>query len=320
MPLRCFSIFFLLVLSFVSVLPAHAAGKFVAAVLMSDLPRYRDAHRSFLKVLIQKGYDQSSLDIITQTPNPDPISWANTIRKFIAIGADVIITYGAPATLAAMKETDEIPIVFVDVYGPVETGLSRSMLTSGNNLTGISSKVPMITLIKTLMELKQTRTMGVLYSSREVGSVVQLKEAKRIAAQIGLAVVEGDITSQAGLDNTLSSLFLSHVDCIYVSESAVGSRGLEKIVYRANEYKVPVISQIPGAAARGALIALEFDPAEQGQVAADYAVKILSGKKPAQLPITSPKKVDLVINMKAVKTLDLHVSFPVLSAATKVLK
>src|SRR5208283_4290884 len=103
--------------------PAHAAGKLVVAVLTCDATRYREAHRTFVKTLTANGYDQSNLDIIVQSPNLDPISWANSVRKAVAIGADIIVTYGAPATLAAMRETEDIPIVFVDVYGPVETGV-----------------------------------------------------------------------------------------------------------------------------------------------------------------------------------------------------
>ena len=85
--------------------PSLADKKLIAAVLTSDINRYRDAHRAFVRTLAQKGYDPGTVDIILQTPNPDPISWANTVRKFEALGADIIVTYGAPITLTAMRET-----------------------------------------------------------------------------------------------------------------------------------------------------------------------------------------------------------------------
>ena len=299
--------------------PAFAEKKLVAAVLTSDIPRYREAHRAFVRTLAQKGYDQSNTEIILQTPNPDPISCANTVRKFEALAADIIVAYGAPVTLAAMREIHEIPIVFVDVYGPVETGISRSMTMTGKNLSGVSSKVPMITLIKTIQEFKHIRNIGVLYSSREAGSLVQLQELKRIGAQQGFAVVDANLSSAAGLDAMLSSM-LSHVDCLYVSECSIGSRQFEKIVAKANSYRVPVISQMPEAAGKGALVTLEVSPVEQGQLAGECAVKILNGAKPGQISIVTPKKIELIINMRAAKTLDLHVPFQVLSAATKILK
>jgi putative ABC transport system substrate-binding protein len=254
-----------------------------------------------------------------QSPNPDPISWANSVRKAVAIGADIIVTYGAPATLAAMRETEDIPIVFVDVYGPVETGVTRNMTITGRNMTGVSSKVPMITLIKTALEVKPVRNIGVIYNSREIGSLVQLKEIKWLAAQQGFAVFDMNVSSVAGIDMALNAL-PSKVDYIFVSECAAGSKGFQKIVYRANEYKIPVISLIPSAADRGALVALEISPAEQGESAGECAVKIFSGKKINQIPISTPKKIDLIVNLRAAKTLGLHIPFQVLSVATKIMK
>jgi putative ABC transport system substrate-binding protein len=318
-PLALAGLFFLVIFVVSGAVPSFGGKKVVAAVLTSDVQRYREAHNAFVRALAQKGYDQSTTEIIVQTPNPDAISWANTIRKFEAIRVDVIVTYGAPITLVAMRETQETPIVFVDVYGPVETGISRSMSVSGKNLTGVSSKVPMITLVKTIQEFKHIKRMGVIYNAREAGSLVQFQELKRIAAQYGFAVKDVNILFPSGLDAALNTM-LPKVDCLYISECSIGSRQFEKIVARANSYKVPVISQMPDAAEKGALVSLEVNPAEQGQLAAEYVVKIMNGVIPGRLSIGTPKKIELIINMRAAKALDLHVPFQGLSAATKILK
>jgi putative ABC transport system substrate-binding protein len=93
-----------------------------------------------------------------------------------------------------------------------------------------------------------------------------------------------------------------------------------KIMHRATEAKVPVISLAPDASEKGALVALEVSPAEQGQLAAGHAAKIFAGAKPGDLPILTPRKVELVINLGSAKALDLQVPFRVLSDATKVIK
>jgi len=273
-----------------------------------------------MKELVLKGYDQGNVEVITQTPNPDPISWSNSIRKFNAIGADLVVTYGAPATQAALRELNNIPIVFADVYGPVETGIARGMQSTGRNMAGVSSKIPLVTLIRTAMELKPIRTLGVLYSAREEGSLVQLRELRRITTPSGVILAEVNLVGAAGLDAALATLLSARVDCIYVSECTAGSRSFEKIVHRAGELKIPVLSQMPGAAQKGALISMEADPSEQGQIAADYAARILGGMKASQLPVATPKRVGLIVNLKAARALELQVPFPVLSAATRVLK
>ena len=310
---------FMLLVAYSPFAPAQGAGKLVAAVISSDQPRYREAHKSLIRTLASKGFDQNNIEIILQNPNPDPISWANSIRKFNAIGADVIITYGAPVTLAAVRESVEVPIVFVDVYGPVETGISRSMTLAGRMLTGVSSKVPMATLVTALVGIKPIKNMAVVYSSREVGSLVQLKEMKRVAAQHGFNVTEVNVSSPAGLDSALNPV-LGQATCIFISECSVGCRSFEKIVHSAAERKIPVISLMPDAAEKGALVSLEVNPAEQGQLAGEHAARILGGKKPSQMPILTPKKIELLINMRTAKALDLHIPFQVLGQATKIIK
>ncbi|AJE03635.1 ABC transporter substrate-binding protein [Geobacter pickeringii] len=299
---------------------AAGAGKVVATVLTSDMPRYREAHRSFVKALSARGYDQGSVEILTQTPNPDPISWANTLRKFNAVKPDVIVTFGASATLAALQETDNaIPVVFADVYGPVETGMTRSMSKSGTNLCGASSKVPVATLVKTMADIRPVRTLGILYNNREAGAIVQLKELKRLAAQHGFTVVEANVPTAAGLDAALGHL-VSRSDCLFVTESSVVGKQFDRIMRKANEARLPVISTVPEAAEKGALVTLEISPAEQGQLAAEYAAKILAGKKPGELPIATAHKVELVVNLHTAKGLGLQIPFRTLNAATKVLK
>ena len=317
--IRCFRAAAALVLLLCTASPSFAGKKLIAVVLTPGVTRYRDAHHAFVKALAQKGYDHRSAEIIVQAPNPDPISWANTIRKLEAVGVDIIVTYGAPVTIAAMRETQETPIVFVDVYGPVETGITRSLTMSGTNLCGVSSKVPLITLVKTFQEFRHIRKMGVIYGSREAGSLVQFHEIRRIAAQQGFDVVDADLLYTSGLDAALKSM-ANKVDCIYVSECSLGSRLFEKIIAFANRHLIPVISQLPEASEKGALVSMEASPVEQGQLAAETVARILGGVKSGQLQIVTPKKIDLIINMRAAKTLDLHVPFQSLSVATKIIK
>jgi putative ABC transport system substrate-binding protein len=298
---------------------SHSASLIIAAVLSSDQPRYRNAHRSLQRALAAKGYGPDTVEFITQVPNPDPISWSNTIRKFNAVGANIIIAYGSPAAVVALQESQDIPIVFVDVYGPQEVGLAKSMSGSGVNAAGVSSKVPLATLVKTAMEFKTFRQIGVLYSSREAGSVVQLKELKRLAVQHGFSVVESNVPNQAALDSAISSV-ISQVDCLFATEASTIGKNLEKVIRRATESRVPVITQIPEGADKGALISLEANPAEMGIQAAEIVTRVLGGKKPALLPIATPRKVDLVINARTARALDLHVSLSTLEKATRVIK
>ena len=77
---------------------------------------------------------------------------------------------------------------------------------------------------------------------------------------------------------------------------------------------------MPGVCDKGGLVSLETDPAEQGQLIAVHALQILAGKKAHTLPIFTPKKVSLIINLKTAEKLNLTVPFQALSLATRVIK
>ena len=299
--------------------PAACGHKVIGVVFTGELPRYREAHRAFLKGMSARGFDQGAVEYVVQVPNPDPGSWANASRKLKAIGVNMVVAYGAPAALAVVQEAESIPMVFVDVFGPQESTIVRLMSGDNGTITGVTSKVPLVTIIKAAQELRPIKTLGVLYNPQEVGSRVQLAELKRLAAKNGFSVREAKASTGAGLDQSLSAL-LKKADCLFVAESVIAGRHMERIVTRASEAGVPVLSSIPGASDKGALVTLEVSPAEQGQLAAEHAARILAGAHPGRLQVQTPRQIDLIVNLKTAKTLDIQVPFQVLSMATRIVK
>lgn len=299
--------------------PASAKDQFVAVVITGDLPRYREAHEAFVKVLEAGGLDRSKVQIYVQTPNPDRMSWINSIRKAVGVGADLIVTYGAPVTLTAKKEAKGIPVLFADVYDPVGTGIVKALAVPGGEITGVSGKTPLVTLIKNYVEVKGTRNVGVLYSADDLGSVRQVEELEKLGSQYGFSVHKTDVASPNGIDKALTSL-PAGIDTLFVTESPILHLVLDNIMTYASKKEMPVISQIPGLCDQGALMTLEADPSEQGQLAGVHALQILSGQKAHTLPVRTPKKVSLIINLKVAHEEGLTVPFQVLGMATRVIK
>jgi len=287
---------------------------FVAVVITGDLERYRQAHEAFLHKLQEAGVE-GRLQVYVQTPNPDPMSWINSIRKAVGIGAHLIVTYGAPATLVAKKEARNIPVLYADVYDPVALGIP-----SAKNLAGVSGKTPLETLIKTFREISPaTKTMGVLFSSADEGSVLQLRKLGEILPKAGFSPVPRDIASPAEIDAALEVMNGS-IDSLFVSDSAILHLHLKEIIDFAASRQIPVVSQIPTLCDQGALISLEADPVEQGEVAAELLIGFLNGEALGAMELRTPRKVSLVINLQVARKLNLKVPFQALSVATRVVR
>lgn len=311
----------ILLLAFFAAADATAAPRrsSIGCILTADTPHYQKMYADFVTMLAQKGYDRQKLEIFLQVPNPDQISWANAARKLKGLDVDVIVAFGGAAAHAAFREVRDVPLVYVDVYSPVETGLTRSMTMSGNHATGVSSKIPLITLFKAVAETRGIRTVGIVSSAREAGSSAQASDARRTAAQLGFSVRDLTILTSSDIDTNLPKI-LKGIDVLFLTEAVIVQKQLDRIVKKATESHVPVISVIQESAPKGALFSLVADQTMQSEQAVEMVIQILGGTPPGRIPIEHPRRVELTANLRAARALDITVPFSVLSIVTKVIK
>lgn len=300
----------LLVTILMALTPLPASAVTIAAIMTSDLPRYREAHQAFVKSLATHGYISPGTEIILQSPNPDPLSWSNTIRKFNAHRPDLIVAYGAPAAMTAVREADGIPVVSIDVYAAEQPA---------RGMCGVSSRVTMVTLLKNLQGIRPYRKIGVLFAPREIGSQRQLDDLKKYSAQFGMTIMEGSAASTATLDTVLGRM-LEQVEVLVITEGSLIGHHFDRIVARARARNIPVVSTMPDAAERGALLSLEINPQEQGYLAAEMASRVLEGARTEHLSLLLPHRIDLVVNMRVAREMGIEIPFAVLTAVTRLIK
>jgi ABC-type uncharacterized transport system substrate-binding protein len=63
-------------------------------------------------------------------------------EELVRSKVDVIVASSSPAAAAAKKATTSVPIVFVNVFEPVELGLVPSLGHPGGNITGLAATSP----------------------------------------------------------------------------------------------------------------------------------------------------------------------------------
>ena len=92
------------------------------------------------------------------------------------------------------------------------------------------------------------------------------------------------------------------------------------IIALAHRYRMPDVYALAEFAAAGGLVSYGLDWDDRFRRAAEYVDQILRGVKPADLPVQTPTKYQLVINLKTAKPLGLAVAQTLLARADEVIE
>lgn len=294
-----------------SLRPAAAADKTVGVVMSGNIDYYQEVHKNFTHMLAKEGYDFRKVDTILQMPSPELLSWTNAARKLVVAEVNVLVTYGAPASLATIKETKGIPIVYACVFDPAAIGVT------GRNVTGISSKVPVSSMVKYLKRLVPFTKLAAVYNEVEPDSVRQVEELSQLEAQYGYQLVKMPVKRP---DDVKKLTFAGKAEAVFITVSAVANEAVETIVGLARSAKIPTASQVGAVSERGVVLTLAPSALEQGEAAAKLTAKVLKGENPVSLAPEVPRLVELVLNIKEANAIGLKVPLDLVSDATRVIK
>jgi putative ABC transport system substrate-binding protein len=284
-----------------------AAGKKIGVLLSNTAGRYHDARDAVLSQLKKEGFGEEQASFLVENGLGDKAKLAELAKNFAAAKVDLVVAVGTPAVLAAAAEMKETPIVFTIVYDPVDAKIAADWASSGNNTTGVSSKVALPDLIGTLKAMSPVKRLLVLYTPGEKNSEAQLKDLEGMEKSSGLDVVPVPLARPEDLPGALAAAKAGS-DAVYLTGSSVITKSASRIAELANKAKVLTVTHLDEFVDQGVALGVCGNSYTMGRAAGSQAAQILKGKQPAALPIERPKKIDVIVNNASVKLLQLKLS------------
>jgi putative ABC transport system substrate-binding protein len=242
-------------------------------------------------------------------------------EELVRAKVEIIVTAGTPATLAAKRATNTIPIVIRVAGDPVLVGLVDSFARPGGNVTGYSDAAPEVTakyltLLKEL--LPQVQRIGVLREAGNPYNRATRDQLEHICQSLGLVPIIVEIGAADDPDGVIAQLVRQRAQALVLPDGLDWNN--DKAIGVATKHGLPTISDESEVARHGALIAYSTTWAEQSRRRAEYIDRILRGAKPADLPIQQPTKFELVINLKTARALGLTIPKNLLLRADEVIQ
>jgi putative ABC transport system substrate-binding protein len=251
-----------------------------------------------------------------------PALAAELVRRRVAV---IYATGGFYAISAAKAATATIPIVFVTGGDPVEPGFVASLNRPSGNVTGISFMNAQLT----------AKRLGLLHdlvpSAARFAMLVnpngQLSIPKEtIDARAAVATIRRDIeVFTAGNNDEIKSAFANMMQwraeaLLIGNQTLFGGRGARQLAILTARYTLPAIHFQREFAEVGGLMSYGSNFNEIGRQAGIYVGRILTGEKPADMPVVQPTKFELVINLTTAKAIDLTIPETLLATADEVIQ
>ena len=280
--------------------------------------------RSFRGRLQELGYLEGRDFLVDARSSQEDLARLPTIAaELLSLRPDVIVTTSTPTTRAAMQATSTVPIVFVGIAEPVETGLVASLARPGANVTGqaIVSAELSGKWIELLLELApKAKKIAYLGQAANQGVMVVYRSMQQATQARSISVRLLEATDSHEIDRAFEVMRNEDFDAFICAAAPVILPYRQKIVELAARQRLPAAYARSEYVAAGGLLSYAPDRSDMFRRTANHVHRVLQGAKPADLPVEQPVKFDLVLNLKTAKAIGIKIPQSVLLGADRVIE
>jgi putative tryptophan/tyrosine transport system substrate-binding protein len=241
------------------------------------------------------------------------------IAELLQLKVALFLSPGVQVTKALMAATSTVPII-ATTPDLLASGFVTSLARPGGNVTGMSLTAGPTLSEKWLEILKETfpsvRTVAMLTAS----GAIYHDRIRAAAEMLGLNVRYFPAQDPQEIDRALADIAAMAPDGLIVESDANLISNRAKILDFVARHRLPTVYGNLDYIPDGGVMAYFTSIFETWRRLATYVDRVLKGAKPGDLPVEQAVKFELVINLKAAKTIGLPISESMLLRADRVIE
>ena len=245
--------------------------------------------------------------------------------ELVGLTPDVLFAYANAELRPLSQATRKIPIVFVGASSPIEDGYVTSYARPGGNITGFTQYEPSMAgkWLSALKEVSPAVARVALLVNPDTAPLhgtFYLDAFAEAAAKFAVQTHTSFVHSASEVETAIAALGQQPNSGLIVAPEAFTTNNREVIIALAARYRIPATYGLRQFPVSGGLLSYGPDTVDTVRRAATYVGRILRGENPAELPVQTPTKFELVVNLKTAKALGLTIPEFFLARADEVIE
>ncbi|WP_124057398.1 ABC transporter substrate-binding protein [Vaginisenegalia massiliensis] len=270
-------------------------------------PSLSATRQGFVEELDKLGYRQGKNLKITYLNAGADVSNLQSMSEKLTSQNDLVFAIATPAAQSLANVSQDVPVLFSAVSDPNSAGLSTNSKTSSIIVTGTSDAAPIKQQINLLAKVvKPKSSIGLIYNSGEANSKAEATKAQKLLTESGYNVVLKTVTSTNDINQTLEAL-AKQVDGLFLVNDNTIASAMPLVAQISQQHHLPVIGGSQDMVQAGGLATYGLNYKELGKQTARMVIRVQAhNKKDNPIPVETAQEIQLVINQKTAKALDIN--------------
>jgi putative ABC transport system substrate-binding protein len=307
-------------------LAARAQAKVYVVGILETVPRVHNKANfaALLDGLRELGYvERQNLRIDYRSADGQGERFPELAAELVRNRVDLIVTRGTPAVRAAKAATTTIPIVMAAIGEPLGVGVVATLAHPGGNVTGLSAFVTELSGKRIELLKEAVPSLSVVGHLNNLGNPVappQWEATRAVASQLRLTAELFDVRNEADIVEAFSTMADKHLGALTVGIDFLIQAHTARIVELAARHRIPTAYPTREMVEIGGLLSYGVNYPHLYFRAAGLINKVFKGTSPADLPVEQPTKLELVLNLRTAKALNLKLPPTLLARADEVIE